>query len=340
MGGFLGLGKSKSKSSSQSDTTTNSTTNGTQSTNSAVTLPGYMQPGVEGYYNNVNGLVAQAADPNWAASLVPGATSAQQAAYDAASGPGIGDWKTTLGDAVKIASTVAGNPAFSSGGAPTVVSQSLLDNLGSYMSPYTDAVVNTTLAGMDQQAGKDAAALTNQGGLSKAFGNSRFGLATTNLQGQQELNRAQTEAGLRDTAFNTGAGLSNLDTDRRQGAQFKNADLTMQQKQLDQAAALAKAQNDLSAAGLMGQIGVNQGEGNRADIATQLAAGQDQRAVQTEQAQAPFALDAFIQSLLGINGDSLLGRSSTTDTSESSNGTTNTATKGKTSGISVSAGIK
>lgn len=93
---------------------------------------------------------------------------------------------------------------------------SLLDNFSSYQNPYTQDVVNASLADYDQQAARSRAALEAQGAAAGAFGGSRFGIAQGTLMGDQDRARASLEAGLRQQGFNTAAALSQSDAANRQ----------------------------------------------------------------------------------------------------------------------------
>lgn len=148
------------------------------------------------------------------------------AAAGASGGP-----NTYAGTAPVTAATYGGVgtvPAATYGGATiapvqTISGQSLLTNLESYISPYTNDVVKTTLANYDKQAAEQTAQMQAKAAAAGAFGGSRYGVAQGEFAADSDLNRAQTEAGLRDAAFKEGASLSNQDADRRQSADTFNA---------------------------------------------------------------------------------------------------------------------
>lgn len=163
--------------------------------------------------------------------------------------------------------------------------QSLLDGLDRYMNPATNAYVNTTLANYDNQAGKQQAAYARKGALNKAFGGSSYALGEADLLANQGRERGNLESGLRYTAFNNAADLSDRDTGRRQEAGMfnagqsnqrdivnaqlanqasianmnKEADAAMLQAQLAQALGIANAgfANDFGLAGFNAQVGNN-----------------------------------------------------------------------------------
>lgn len=131
----------------------------------------------------------------------------------------------TAGVAALPTAATIGNPqmwdvAQASGGVGGEVERaqaaSLLENLSDYQNPYTQQVVDTSLASFDNNAAKQRAAYAAQGARNGAFGGSRFGIGETNLMAEQGLNRGGMEAGLRADSFNTAANLSNLDAGRRQ----------------------------------------------------------------------------------------------------------------------------
>lgn len=133
-------------------------------------------------------------------------------------------------------------------------SESLLTNLNAYMDPYTNQVVDTTLANYDADMGRAGAALAARAASSGAFGGSRYGMAEGQFQADAGRDRAQTEYGLRSDAFRTGAQLSNLDADRRQGVNIFNTgsensrNLTQGQMDLSRLLANTGAQNQFKLA--------------------------------------------------------------------------------------------
>lgn len=100
---------------------------------------------------------------------------------------------------------------------------SLLDNFDAYHNPATGALVDTTLANYDDYAGRQQAAYERMGAANNAFGGSSFAIGEAQMNADLARQRAATEAGLRYDAFNTAAGLSNLDAGRRQDASVFNA---------------------------------------------------------------------------------------------------------------------
>ena len=69
-------------------------------------------------------------------------------------------------------------------------------NIGQYMSPYTQSVINSTLGYTDQKQAQDRNALTSNAILSGSYGGDRSGIARGVLQGQQDLARSNIVSGL------------------------------------------------------------------------------------------------------------------------------------------------
>lgn len=121
--------------------------------------------------------------------LVADLTPDQQAAIGMVRGvAGSGDYKAGLQKAMGMTESAAGMP-----------------NISAFYSPYTNDVVNTTIADMNTQTGRQAAQLKAQQAAKGAFG-SRADLATGVFLGDANRNLATTIANLRNTGFNTALG--------------------------------------------------------------------------------------------------------------------------------------
>ena len=200
--------------------------------------------------------------------------------------------------ALDLAGTYNPGEAFTN--LPTVKGESLLDNLDSYMNPYTDKVVDTTLAGFDENAGRTRALQAANLAKTKAFGGSRAGVREGITEELLSGQRSGLEAGLRADAFNTGAGLSNQDAGRRQQASTTNAQNAL-------AAAQAQATADANRIGLLAELGNQQ-------------YGRDQQYL-----QAPIDMLKTQTGLFaGLNPSSYFG--------ETSSGTSTGTSTGKSSG--------
>lgn len=276
----FGLSGSKSKSKSSTDSNLTSTT--------TPNVPDWLLQPAQDAAANITKLGKT--DPS---TLVPGEDPLQAQARVRAGGLTGSPWNFDA--AADLTRGIAGQ------GAKKVESASLLDGLESYMSPYRKDVVDATTADFDVGAGKTRAAQDLAIAGEGAFGGSGAAITKSATEGELARGRATTVATLLDQMFNTGAGLSNMDAGRRQSASSENAALAMQQRAqtLDAARQLA----DLSAGFDATQ---------RANIATQAAAGETARGIATDQVQAPFNLQDWInQAMAGLNPDLFTGKTTT-----------------------------
>ena len=278
-------------------TTSNQTT--TSHSVTAPTNPDWVTSQAQALNSKAQALGAM--DPS---SFVAPLSGLQQQAADAAGG---------LSGASSGAGTGVGSDAWFSKlmnqPAPTVSSASLLDNLSSYENPYRDRVVNASMADFDANADRTRAsqdlALAGQG----AFGGS--GAALTRSQSEGELARARNTqlSNLLSGMFTTSAGLSNDDAGRRQAASTANAQLAMQ-----------NAQNNAQMAQFQANYGFNRDANARANIASQDALGQEQRAVDQQYRTAPLtSLGHEIDMFSGLPLSMFHGQ--TTDSNGTQNGT-------------------
>lgn len=97
--------------------------------------------------------------------------------------------------------------------------------ISNYTDPYTNAVVNTTLANYDKNAAGDYAGFkaANAG----SFANKRYGLAEGKYLADSAANRAAIEAGLRSQGFGQAASLAQNDASRDLSAGQTNAGNTL-----------------------------------------------------------------------------------------------------------------
>jgi hypothetical protein len=222
-------------------------------------------------------------------SLVAGPSALQNQAVKAASGLGVDQNKWN--SLVNMATPTIGQQSVTN---TTANSASLLDNLKAYMSPYTNDVVRSTLAGFDQNAGMTQAQQALDLARSGAFGGSGAAITQSMTNQGLAMARAQQEAGLRDQAFNTGAGLSNMDANRFQEANILNAQMEAQAKALNANLAYqTQAQNAALALQGRGQTADMLMSGNandRNNIQLQAGLGGDMRAIEQARLNAPVDL--------------------------------------------------
>ena len=109
--------------------------------------------------------------------------------------------------------------------APAIAAGMLKDtDLSPYMNPYTDKVVDTTLADLTRQYDIDKVKNDQAATASKAFGGSRHGVA--DAQGLEAYLRsaASTDANLRSSGYDRAVQAAISDIDRRLSVDKYNAD--------------------------------------------------------------------------------------------------------------------
>jgi hypothetical protein len=227
--------------------------------------------------------------------------------------------------------------------AGNVRAQSLLDGLSDYMSPYTNDVVDTTLAGFDEQAARTRAAQAATAAGSGANRGTRNSIFEAALEGEIGRERASTEATLRDQAFTTGAGLSADDANRRQSASQSNAELRqraseanaqMELQRMLTSAEMMYGENQfnanqmdealartLGASGQLADIGSTFQQNERADTGLLAELGGQQRQIDGQQRTADIGL---LQTILNMAGG--LGINTSQVTGISNQGTQTTTT--------------
>lgn len=277
--------------SSKGSTTQNST--GTINQTQTSDLPDWLKAPNQSLTGSLTNLFST--DPS---SLTPGPSANQTMASNNAAGLNGSKWNVDA--ATDVTRGLLGK------NAPTVQAGSLLDGLDKYQNPYMDDVVNSTMADFDQNAGaqraQDDLALAGQG----AFGGSGAALTKSMTADNLARARATTYSGLRSDAFNTAAGLSNQDAQRRQAASEANANLELQNR--DQRSQLAQQ---------LASMGWNQDANTRQNIATQSGVGGVDRQITQEQAQAPFSMQAMLEQLYQGLDPSLFASHNTTGTQTS-----------------------
>jgi hypothetical protein len=218
-------------------------------------------------------------------------------------GGNAGQYTPGMSDLQKQANTAASNltPSTSYGDATTAVGnvgdvqgQSVLDNLGSYETPYRDSVLNPVLNDFDQQAGQTRAAQAAAAARGGAFGGSRYGVAQAQTEDNLARGRAATEGSLLNNLYTQATGLSEADAARRQQAMQGNQQVGLQK------------------AGLLTNIGSAQGADQRANLALQGQFGEDATNLENQAKQYPLQYQAQLEGLLGgLNTGQYSGQSQT-----------------------------
>jgi hypothetical protein len=265
----------------------------TQNFNSTPTNPSWVTNGVQGLAGTVSNLSAQ--DPY---SFVAGANPLQTQAAAGASSLSGTPW------AYDGASDVTRGIANQS--APDIASL-----MAQFQNPYTNQVVNTSLADFDQNAGRTQA----QDQLARAgdttFGGSGGAIQTSLSNDALARSRASLDAGLRNQGYQTalGGATSQAGVDQQNTAQR------------------------LAAANQLSTIANDYGANSRANIATQAGLGGQLQQIDQAQAQAPVSAAGSLSSILASLPLSLFqGQTGTTT------GTQSGSSKGSTTQIGGSVG--
>lgn len=150
-------------------------------------------------------------------------------------------------------------------------------NLSPYMNPYTQQVIDTSMADMqraNQMAINDVGAAATKAG---AFGGSRHGLVEAATNADFARNAGAMAAQLRQQGFTNAQQMAQQDATMTNQARQFNAGNQQQARLANQDARLAGAQLRLGAANQMGNLS-NLGFGmGRQITADQMAAGTQQR---------------------------------------------------------------
>lgn len=165
------------------------------------------------------------------------------------------------------------------------------ESISSFLSPYTNDVVNSTNSLFDQNAAKQNAAMQAGAAATGAFGGSRYGVAQGVLQGQQGLDRANLDANLENTGYQSAvsSALSNAGLGQEAGMNLTN-------------------------------LGNSEAASNIANTQELAALGGAQQQTEQAQATAPISLAQSIASLLGqsqfglFNGANSTGNSTSNST--------------------------
>lgn len=97
------------------------------------------------------------------------------------------------------------------GGAELADPKQLLEYMDDYQNPYTEQVIDATMADFDEYSGTQRAAMAADAAKTAAFGGSRYGIAQGQLEGELARGRAATQAALLDQKYRLAAQLAGVD---------------------------------------------------------------------------------------------------------------------------------
>ena len=186
-----------------------------------------------------------------------GTTTAGAQPFIGAAGTGLTQAGTTLGGVSPFISA-AGTGLGTAAGLTGVGAGTRVGSISSYMSPYQQQVIDTSLAEFDKQAAARQQAISDQAVALGGFGGGREGVMQSEYQTTSDRNRAALEAQLRQQGFT-------------QAQASRQADLQNQMALAQGQLGLGQAQHGLGAA-QAGQAGQQAGmAGQRGALAQQQA---------------------------------------------------------------------
>jgi hypothetical protein len=275
-----------------SKTNTSSSSNTAATSTTTPNVPDWASNLTQGVAGQVGSLVG--ANPQ---SYVAPANALQQQAGAGAAGLTGTPWDYDAATNVTTGVAQADTPSISS-------------NIGQFMNPYVKQVVNATSADLDASDGKVRAQQALNLAGSGAFGGSGAALAQSATEGELARARATSIGNLYSQGYSQALG-----------AATSQAQL-QQQQQAQRLAAAGQIAN------IAGQYGANQ----RADIASQTAAGDDLRNISQQQDQAPVTSTAQLVAMLNGLPINLF-------TGQTTDATSNTQSKGQSTNVNATAGI-
>ena len=251
------------------------------------------------YATQLAGLTAVPLDTSRFAPSVAGQDALQTQAATLA-GSGVGAYQPFLTSAAdygtQAGTTLAGvSPFISAAGAATGTGAGTgTGSIASYMSPYQQQVIDSTLSEFDKQAAIREQAIADRAVAVGGFGGGREGVLSSEYQTQSDRNRALLNAQLLGQGFTQGAGLRQQDFANQLGLAGAQAGL---------------AQGQMGIGGYQSGLAQLTPQLGRGDIATLTDIGgiqqaQDQRVLDAQaQANQMQAMEPYQR--LGVYGQGL-----------------------------------
>lgn len=280
------MSKTKTKSTNTSASTSNSTTTPT------------VAPWLSQGYQDLSGQIGNYAQTN-PNSYVTGPNATQTSAFNGAQN--LGGWQQYLGQGAGLATNVANASGASAPKAEfnPATAATASGYVDSYMNPYLAQVVDTTLKDYDVNSGRTRADQAANAAKNQAFGGSRYAIREAQTEGELARGRASTESNLRAQAYQAALAAAQSDADRAQQTSIYNSGQSNQNNQFNVGQAGSNLDRQLSAAGVLGQFGNSMAANQQGDVATQLAAGGQQRDIAQQQATA---LPDWLKSISDLYG--------------------------------------
>lgn len=124
------------------------------------------------------------------------------------------------------------------------------EQIGQYMNPYTESVINTQLGGMQKRAGEQAAALRTRQAGAGALGGSRAGVESVLANRESQQLMADTEAKLRAQGYDAATATA-LSQQERQLQTQRDQEAA---RQFEEQAGLARGEYGLTASGRIADL--------------------------------------------------------------------------------------
>jgi len=299
-------------------------------------LPKWVEQASESNYELAKDVAARPYEA-YDGQRVAGLTGMEQAAGGTLNS-GIGMTNTALGGALAAAGqagTYRPQQVTAPGGVANVNAGGFLSrDIGAYMDPNLNNVVNTTLSGMDRGLAQQQQGVADQARGAGAWGSSRQGVQQAVLAAEGVNAKAATEAGLRSQAFNQASGLMQQDNASalqaalaNQASGLQTQGMGLQAQTANQNAGLAGANLNLQGGALANAIGQTASDtaGKNSIIQSQLGAterGVNQAGLDANYSQWQEKRDYPQEQLnlqLAALGMSPYGKTSNTTTTQPSN---------------------
>lgn len=309
---------------------------------SKVELPAWVDAASQANVAEANQIAAQPYQA-YTGERVAGLTAMEQAAGGTLNS-GIARSNTALDAATGIAANTGGfapRQVRAPGAVGDVEAQGFLSrNVGAYMDPELNNVINPTMDRMRREISMGTQAIGDEARGVGAWGGSRHGVREAVYGAEGARNMAATEAGMRSQAYNNATGLITQDNASALQAALANQNKSLNVNQQGLAAQTANQNADIAGAGLRLQAGslANQTAQTAADTAgrssiLQQQLGQNERSVaqaQLDQQHAAFQeqRDAPTEALnlrLAALGMSPYGKTTSGTTTQPNNNSGNTA---------------
>jgi hypothetical protein len=201
-------------------------------------------------------------------------------------------------DLARGAANTSWTDSFLNAPPPSAAAGQASQFVGRYMDPYLGQVVDATSADLDASDGRVRAQQALQLAKAGAFGGSGAALTQSLTEGELARARAAALGQLRSQGYQTALSAATGDAERATQAAIADAQLALQARQQQAQLGLSAQQQQLAAGQALAGLSSAFDADRRADIATQLGAGDALRGIAQQQAQAPAVTTQQIVAML------------------------------------------